>query len=127
MIELPLGLRDGFGEQGALDHRTLYYQSIHGKPQAGGFVARLPASVMAVYRESPFLGALLDLSDEITVPVETLVVARESGQAFCRSRGFRYVVLNTETASTPLREFVRALPWLRLDRTEGGRELYVVQ
>ena len=37
VCELPIGLRDGFGELGRLDMRVLYYQTLHGRPITGGF------------------------------------------------------------------------------------------
>src|SRR5258707_831865 len=40
VCELPIGLRDGFGETGIFDSRTLWYQTIHKRPMTGGFVAR---------------------------------------------------------------------------------------
>ena len=82
VIDLPLGLRDGFGEEGALDHRTLYYQTLHGKPIAGGFVARLPESVKAVYHGTPFLRVLLGLSSGAEVSAADLTSGRDSGEPF---------------------------------------------
>ena len=46
LCELPLGIVDGFGGTGQLDSRTLFYQTIHGRPMVGGFVARLPPAVV---------------------------------------------------------------------------------
>ena len=59
---LPLGVRDGFGETGSLDHRVLFYQSIHERPMIGGFVARLAPSIRRTYDSDPLVPALLRLS-----------------------------------------------------------------
>jgi hypothetical protein len=53
--EPPLGLRDGFGEIGELDHRTIYYQTVHGRPVLGGFVARLSPALKARYEDAPVI------------------------------------------------------------------------
>jgi hypothetical protein len=52
---LPMGVRDGFGETGSLDHRVLFYQSIHARPMIGGFVARLAPSIRNTYDSEPLL------------------------------------------------------------------------
>jgi succinate dehydrogenase hydrophobic anchor subunit len=59
VLELPLGIRDGFGEQGHLDHRVLFYQTLHEHPLAGGFVARLSPRLWQAYDADPLFGPLL--------------------------------------------------------------------
>jgi hypothetical protein len=129
VIELPLGVRDGFGEEGTLDHRTLYYQSIHGRPMTGGFVARLPPSVRAQYDASAFLKTLLDLSAPAPAELPEAAIAESlsTGAAFCRQHGIRYVVLNTRLAGAGLQAYVASLPWLTLELADAERRLYVIQ
>lgn len=127
VIELPLGIRDALGEEGALDHRTLYYQSIHGKPMVGGFVGRLSARIKAEYHESVFLQTLLDLSSTKEVPEPVLANSRTAGETYLRQYGIRYVVLNTRLASPALQKYVASLPWLRLAQSDAERQLYVIQ
>ena len=62
VLELPFGIRDGFGEVGRPNHRALYFQTLHGHPMAGGFVARLAPQTRDAYRSDPIFGPLLTLS-----------------------------------------------------------------
>ena len=48
VLELPLGIRDGFGEYGVLDSRVQDHQTLHEKPLVGGFVSRMPARPLAI-------------------------------------------------------------------------------
>jgi hypothetical protein len=126
VCELPLGARDGFGELGTLDHRVLFYQTIHGRPIVGGFVARLPPSVLDAYRADPLISALLRLSaptgdSGLSVPTPD----RQSAAAILRRDGIRFVVLNRATASPALLDYVvHDLP-LTLIEEDGERSLYV--
>lgn len=126
VCELPFGVRDGFGEIGALDHRVLYYQTIHGRPIVGGFVARLPPSVLAAYRADPLIAGLLRLSNPTadSHAAEPLP-DRESAAGLLRRDGIRFVVLNRATASPALIDYVvHGLPLTRIE-DEGERSLYV--
>jgi hypothetical protein len=126
VCELPLGARDGFGELGELDHRVLFYQTIHGRPIVGGFVARLPPSVIEAYRADPLISALLRLSaptadSDASGPTPD----RQSAAALFRRDGIRFVVLNRATASRALIGYVvHELP-LTLIQDDGARALYV--
>jgi hypothetical protein len=125
VIELPFGVQDGFGEDGALDHRTLYYQSIHGRPIVGGLVSRLPESVKTAYRTSPLFGPLLRLSagDRDVQPP-----GADQAGALLRRYGIRYVVLNTRRASDDLQRYARStLPIVLVRAYADGRELYEVR
>jgi hypothetical protein len=126
VCELPLGVRDGFGEVAVLDHRVLFYQTIHGRPIVGGFVARLSPSVLEAYRADPLISALLRLS--IPTADRTAILGppdRPSAAALFRRDGIRFVVLNRAAASPALIDYVvRTLP-LTLIEEDGGRSLYV--
>ena len=63
VIELPMGLRDGFGQVGMFDDRTLLYQMQHGHPLVGGFAARIPESVRARYESLPVVRSLFRCSE----------------------------------------------------------------
>lgn len=127
VIDAPFGVRDGFGELGSLDHRMLYYQSIHGKPLVGGFAARVPESLKRRYLSAPGLGTLLRLS--AGAPAAEMVVTREdaAATAFLRARDIRYIVLNTNTATADLKAYVRSCLRTTLLATEHERELYVIR
>jgi hypothetical protein len=66
VAELPVGLRDGFGEVGQLDHRALAHQLWHRQPLVGGFVARLSHRARRAQLESPPIAAFLDLSSPLS-------------------------------------------------------------
>jgi hypothetical protein len=125
VLDLPFGVRDGFGEIGALADRALYYQTIHGKPIAGGFAARLPESVKGQIQSSGFVRTLLRLSGGETVGDTEFAEGRDESRQLFVARSIRYVVVDQHTASPALRSFVATLP-LRLVSSQGGRELYIV-
>jgi hypothetical protein len=127
VLELPLGLRDGFGETGTFDHEALFYQTIHQKPIAGGFIARLPPSVKQRYDSEPVFRALLDLSSRPTSGAAARMPDRSEVREFLITQQFAYVVVNTELAPEALQRFVRDEMPLELRRVERGRQLYVVR
>jgi hypothetical protein len=126
VLDVPFGVRDGFGELGAFDARTLYYQTLDGKPMVGGFVARLPATLVPRLLQSPFLSVLLRLSAGEVVEPELVDESRATASAFLVRSGIRYIVVNTTTASTDLQQYVVSLPVTELE-TSGERRLYVVR
>src|SRR5262249_62393687 len=98
VLELPLGVRDGFGEAGLLDESVLFYQTIHERPIAGGFVARLPPSVRKRYEESPVLAVLVQLSGQSTAlgagpDVAANTPDRETVAEVLPTSAFRHVVV----------------------------------
>jgi hypothetical protein len=128
VCELPLGVRDGFGERGLFDDRVLYYQTIHQRPLVGGFVARLPRAVDAAYSLDPLLSALLRLSARSRLrsgaeaPLPDRVVATDR----FRHNGIAFIMLNRRTASPELVDYVeRTLPLTRI-ADDDERSLYVV-
>jgi len=128
LCELPMGVVDGFGESGTLDRRLLFYQSIHERPIVGGFVARLPESVLAAYRADPLLGALLGLSDSGPGRRDAQALPDRSLAADMLQRdGIRFIMLNRSTASSALIEYVeRVLPLERVAQ-DSDRTLYITK
>jgi hypothetical protein len=127
VCELPLGIRDGFGEHGSFDDRVLFYQTIHRRPLVGGFVARLPRAVTAAYEDDPLLAGLLRLSErERAVDAARPLPDRQLAGDRLRETGIAFVVLNRSTASPSLAAYVeRVLPLVRIAE-EGERSLYLV-
>lgn len=126
VMELPFGVRDGFGETGALDARTLFYQSIHGNPIVGGFVARLSPAVATAYSDSRLFGPLLRLS--AGERVRDQANDDPAAATLLKHYAIRYVVLNTKTASEDLRAHARSqMPTALIKAYADGRELYVVK
>jgi hypothetical protein len=124
VCELPLGLRDGFGERGRFDSRVLFYQTIHGRPIAGGFAARLTPRIVEAYTRDPGLGPLLRLSEGKALAGEPVPSPDAAADSLLASR-IRYLVLNRETAPPDLAIYVKRLP-LRLLATDEQRSLYEV-
>lgn len=128
VVELPLGLGDGLGALTLTDHRMLMCQSVHGRPLVGGIVARLPPSVLAFYRSDPLLASLMRLSEPRPGaiddgPIADARIARER----LGTDGIDFIILNTATASSQLRQYVeRSLPVVEL-ATERDQVLYLVQ
>ena len=125
LCELPLGLRDGFGETGRLDTRVLAYQTRHNRPLTGGFVARLSPRVTTAYQTDAVLGPLLRLSAGASLSAEPTIDRHAAGARLVRY-GIRYVMLNEETAPADLVAWARANLPLRVVATGGRRTLYAV-
>jgi hypothetical protein len=127
VCELPLGIRDGFGEHGSFDDRVLFYQTIHGRRLVGGFVARLPQAVTTAYEDDPLLSGLLRLSErEGAVGAARQPPDRQLAAERLREIGIAFVVLNRRTASPSLAGYVeRVLPLTRIAE-DGERSLYLV-
>jgi hypothetical protein len=60
ILELPFGIRDGFGAAGEPDASQMFGQTIHGHPIASGMVSRLPVETRRAIFDAPVLGTLLD-------------------------------------------------------------------
>lgn len=119
VLELPIGIRDGFGETGRLDHRTLWYQTIHERPITGGFVARLPVSTTRAYVEHPLLSKLLALSSSTPASQTGQLPDGEDALGALRALDVRFLVLNRQTAPPALAEWVDGLRLTQL----GGDDL----
>jgi hypothetical protein len=126
VCELPFGVRDGSGEEGFLDHRTLYYQSIHRKPLVGGFAARLPDRVKQQYHEMPALGSLLRLSAGESSREGEVARDRSLALSVLRQQNIRYFILNKAIASDALIRYATTVLPLRLIMRDGRRELFVL-
>jgi hypothetical protein len=125
VLELPLGLRDGFGERGFLDPRVLGYQVIHGRPMTGGFVARLPPPVVSFYEKDALLGVLIALSTEIPDQARPLPTAGEAAERL-RAHGIAFVLLNRRLAPAKLRQYVESVLPLSVIAQDDERTLYSV-
>lgn len=93
VAELPMGLRDGFGQSGDLEHRALAHQMAHGRPLAGGFVARLAPGLQRAYAETPILNELVAIS----TPAETGQALEPQAAARAFDAGIAFLVVNRDT------------------------------
>lgn len=125
LCELPLGLRDGFGEIGRLDARVLLYQTSHARPMTGGFVARLSPRLAAAYDADPILSSLARLSAGLPLsggpPLD-----RQTAGARLLSLGIRYVIVNQDTAPPELLAYVHSHLPLKVVARDGPRTLYAI-
>jgi hypothetical protein len=128
VLELPLGIRDGFGETGHFDHRALYYQTVSGWPIMGGFVARMPDKVKAWYQQTPIVSSLLKLSDP-ACPAAWRATESTAAEAYdlLKRINVRYVVLDRSSSPARLAEYATSTLPARLVMADGDRELYEVR
>jgi hypothetical protein len=126
VCELPLGLRDGFGETGSFDSSVLLHQTLHERPIVGGFVARLPPAVARDYAAMPVIGLLLRLSSGGKLSDEPVHMSpREAASALSAAR-IAFVVLDTRRASPDLIQYVQAGIALHKIGEQDGRVFYEV-
>lgn len=122
VLEVPLGIGDGFGGYGDLDYRTIYSQTVHGHPTVGGFVARMSTPLKERYLDTPALATLLRLSS----PTDNAPSSADADSAetlqFMRAHNVRFVMLHRR-APAPLRDYVLRLP-VRPVASDGDAELY---
>ena len=123
LLELPLGIRDGFGEEGNLDHRVLWYQSIHERPLVGGFVARLPPSTRTALLGSHLITDLLALSRPGGIGTTPTVSPEAAGHAV-DALGVAFVVLDRRRASAALQAYTMSRLPLEEVATADERTLY---
>jgi hypothetical protein len=125
VLELPMGIRDGFGARGDLDHRIFHYQTIHEHPLAGGNLSRISPRITKAYEQDPVLGPLLFFS---TPPTP---YSRGTGAPYtCRGSlacSIRYLVVNEARASGGLKTAIDRMFESRLIERDGNRALYAVE
>jgi hypothetical protein len=118
VIEIPFGIGDGLSTgRGSQERRLLYNATIHGHPVVGGYIGRMPPNVALAYDAMPVVGNLLRLSNGDQAIEEEAPT----------SLPFRYLVLDTNTASPELVEYVRRALDMDLISAAAGRQLYAVQ
>ncbi|MPZ20002.1 MAG: hypothetical protein GEV06_19115 [Luteitalea sp.] len=127
VLDVPLGVRDGFGARGRLNHRVLFYQTIHGRPIFGGFVARLSPRVKAAYAHDPVLRRLLQLSSDATDALPETAGGRRAGAVSSLACAARYVVLDRKRATLEMERFLNEAFLLRRLADDGARRLYLVE
>jgi hypothetical protein len=114
VLDVPTGIRDGFGPEGVFDASVLYFQTLHGKPIATGYVARLPPAVRQRYETSPVMQTLFHLSSgDEAYPALDPAHARES---LVRDWHVRYVVVHEPIATPSVRRLVEAMGGAPIDR-----------
>jgi hypothetical protein len=124
LLELPMGLRDGFGNRGAMDPGSPLFQTVHEHPVVGGFVARIPMHITTEYFDDAVFGPLLRAS-EPSVPDADLPSPSALREGL-HARGVRYVILRQSAASASMTRLIEdALGPFRIAR-DAERELFEV-
>ena len=126
VCELPLGIRDGFGETGKFDSAVLLHQTLHERPILGGFIARLEPRVARDYAAMPVVESFLRLSAGGKLSDEPVVMTPREAASSLASAGIAFVVLDTRTASSELIQYVQSGIALRRIGEQDGRIFYEV-
>jgi len=112
-----------------MSEAVLYYQTIHTRPIVGGYLSRLPASVLTFYANDPLLNGLLQLSEPAseTVAAPTALPDARIAAERLRANGIAFVVLDRAAAPARLTEYAETVLPLELIATEGERQFYAVK
>jgi hypothetical protein len=111
-----------------MDPMVLYYQTIHGRPLVGGFLARVPVHITAGIREQPVLTALLAASrPDRPTRLPSPRFSLEDAAGWLRQHHVAFVVLNRTIATPELTSIVDAVLPLERVAVGDGRELYAVR
>jgi hypothetical protein len=124
VCELPMGLRDGFGELGRFDSTVLLHQTVHERPVVGGFLARLPPGIGREYNAMPIVGAFLRLSSGGSLSDESVTTPAAARSALAAAH-IGFVVLDSRTAPMDLIRYVQSLA-LTVIAEQDGRIFYEV-
>ena len=124
VLDLPFGMRDGTSSYGDFSARSQYFQTMHQKPLAGGYLSRISARKVAEARRIPMVAGLMTLSEgrRLAPGVDSQLVA--IGPAFASQARIGFVVIDRERASTALRDFAIRAFRLELIEADGLFELY---
>jgi len=126
VCELPMGLRDGFGETGSFDSSVLLHQTLHERAIVGGFLARLPPAVARDYAAMPVVGLLLRLSSGSKLSDERTVPSPPEAASALAAAGIAFVVIDTRRASPDLMRYVQSGITLQRIGEQDGRIFYEV-
>jgi hypothetical protein len=121
VLPVPLGIRDGFGERGRLQHELLYAQTTSRFALVGGFIARGPRRIWSWYETTEPYRTLLLLSEgrDADRPVGCEEMA--SG---LRAAGVTHVIVDRTAASPQLTAFVDEHISLRPIASDERRTLF---
>jgi hypothetical protein len=124
LLELPMWIRDGFGNRGTIDPGSPLFQTVHEHPVVGGFVARIPPRVLTLYLEDGLFGPLLRASDPASR--DTALPPQDLFRAALRARGIRYVLLRRSVVPVSMLNLVDHSLGPFLVTRDGERELFEV-
>jgi hypothetical protein len=120
VLDVPTGIRDGFGPEGRFDAAALYRQTVHGKPIVTGYISRLPPAVRRRYHDSPAMRALFALSSGAAPAAGAADPATAATELSSRWK-VRYIVVDRRNAPEAAQGFVEAMGAPLVDRDEFRR------
>ena len=101
ILQLPMGLRNSFGVQGAESTQTQYYQTVHHKRLLSGNISRNPPFKFDYFRQVPILDSLISIETYHPVDGDRRAADRASAPGFVRFYDIRYVVVAPGVAGRP--------------------------
>ena len=101
VLTLPLGWRNSFGQQGAEDTRTEYYQTATGKYYFGGNIERNSPFLFDYFDRVPLLHSLTQVEYYHDLPTADLARDRAAAPALMTFFDVRYVVINPSVPGRP--------------------------
>lgn len=101
VLSIPLGLRNSFGQIGAEDTRTQYYQSAHQKYLLSGQIQRNPPYLFDYFQHAPVISSILALEDYKDIDEATLARDQQLAPDVVNFFDIRYLVVNPAIAGRP--------------------------
>ena len=125
VLDVPTGIRDGFGPEGVFDASVLYFQTIHEHPIATGYIARLSPVVRQRYDSSRTMLTLFRLSSG-EEPGAAAIDPAAARHELSHDWHVRYVIVHERSASLAVRRFIDGMGLQLIDR-DASRTLYVIE
>src|SRR5262249_26209459 len=101
VLSIPLGLRNSFGQVGAEDTRTQYYQSEHQKFLLSGQIQRNPPYLFDYFQRVPVISSVLLLENYKDIDDATLAHDKAAAQDVVNFFNIRYLVVNAAVPDRP--------------------------
>ena len=117
VLDLPFGLRDGTSSYGDFSARSQFFQTMHQKPLAGGYLSRISRRRVADARRDPMVAALMTLSEGRPLAPGLEDQLTPGGPSFAARGRIGFVVIDRDRASWALRHF--AIRTMRLELVDA--------
>ncbi len=101
VLSLPLGWRNSFGQLGAEDTRTQFYQSVSQKFLLTGQIQRNPPFLFDYFNRAPILSSIIALETYKTLDPATIERDRAQAPEFVYFFDIRYLVINAAIPNRP--------------------------
>ncbi|MEW5981773.1 MAG: hypothetical protein AB1806_05320 [Acidobacteriota bacterium] len=124
VMNLPLGMRDGVRSYGSYNTARQFYQAFHRKRIVGGYISRLPASLVERQRRFPVITTLLALSEGQDVESVPFAQTLGDGDRFVERARLGYVVVNRQRTPPAALEYARRALQLEPVAESDGLALY---